>query len=100
MSNHRHPALLSPEHPDAPKYWMHETSGVLARAVEAYLTGKKLDKEQIKLLQASLHQWVQSPVWTPSGSLEVLRLRVAAIECFWDLHRAIEAAVELNMDPL
>ena len=33
--------MLPPEHPDAPKYWMHETSGVLAPACQEVSGGRK-----------------------------------------------------------
>ena len=91
---------LPPDHPDAPKYWMHETSGVLEPVVRAYLQGDDLDAGQVKLMQAYLWQWVASPVWGPSGVLEALRLQVAAITSGADLNGAIWAMGELGMDPL
>lgn len=100
MSNDKTPQLLSPDHPDAPKYWMYETGGVLSYAVRAYLAGRALRLDQIDLMRAYLWQWVKSPVWAPSGVLEALRLRVAAIESEEDIRAAIEAAVALGMDPL
>lgn len=100
MSNHKFPTLLPPDHPDAPKFWMRETSGVLKPVVKAYLDGDPLDVHQIDLMQCYLHQWVRSPVWAPSGALEVLRLRVVTIATREDIDAAIEAAVALAMDPL
>jgi len=94
------PELLPPDHHDAPKYWMYETSGVLKPAVQAYVKGKRLSAHEISLLKAYLWQWVQSPVWAPSGSLEGLRLRVAAITNQEDVHASIAVAVKLGMDPL
>lgn len=92
--------LLPPDHPDAPRYWMHETSGMLAPVVEAYLKGLRLAPNQIKIMRAYLWQWVNSPVWGSSGALESLRLRVAAIKTRQDIHAAIESALDLGMDPL
>ena len=94
------PARLPPDHPDAPKFWMHESSGVLEPVVIAYLHDEELDVAQVKLMKAYLWQWVKSPVWGPSGTLETLRLRVAAIETYEDLGQAIHLATELGMDPL
>ena len=51
-------------------------------------------------MRAYLWQWVKSPVWGPSGALEALRLRVAAIGSLQDIDDAIEAMVEIGMDPL
>ena len=94
------PELLPPDHPDAPKYWMHEASGVLQPVVRAYLDEDELDAAQVGLMRAYLWQWVKSPVWGPSGALEALRLRVAAIGSLQDIDDAIEAMVEIGMDPL
>lgn len=83
-----------------PKYWMYETSGVLQPVVKAYLNGGRLDQNQITIMRAYLWQWLQSPVWAPSGMLESLRLRVAAIETHHDIEAALATADELGMDPL
>ena len=92
--------LLGPDHPDAPKYWMYETSGVLARDIKNYLDGEALDAPAIGRIKAYLWQWVKSPVWRPSGCLEVLRLRVMTITAVEDIRHAISMAEELGMDPL
>lgn len=44
-----------------PGYWMHETSGVLRPAVEAYLFGDAMTPEQIAALRAYLRQWIEAP---------------------------------------
>jgi hypothetical protein len=79
---------------------MYETSGVLKPAVEAYLNAKRLSGREVALLKLYLWQWVNSPVWAPSGALEALRLRVAAIANGDDVDLAVAAAEELGMDPL
>lgn len=92
--------LLPPDHPDAPKFWMNETSGELAAAVKTYLAGERLNNHQVRLMRAYLWQWVRSPVWAPSGTLEALRLRVASIDTQQELSAAIDHATEMGMDPL
>ena len=94
------PKRLPPEHPDAPKYWRYETSGMLQPVVRMFINGARLLPADVKIMKAYLWQWVGSPVWAPSGTLEALRLRVAAIETQEDLDGCVWAAVELNMDPL
>lgn len=91
---------LRPDHPDAPKFWMHESSGVLAPVIRAYLDGAVLDGAQVAVMKAYLWQWVKSPAWAPNGALASLRLRVAAIESTEDIRRAIHVALQLGMDPL
>ena len=94
------PKLPPPDHPDAPKYWMYEASGARAPVVTKYLNNKPLDSAEVKYFKAYLWQWVKSPVWAPSGLLEAVRLRVAAIETVQDIAAALAAMDELCMDPL
>jgi hypothetical protein len=42
----------------------------------------------------------KSPAWRPSGSLECVRLKIAAIENEADILVALDAMDELGMDPL
>lgn len=92
--------MLPIDHPDAPKYWMAESSGVLKPVVHELLHGGDLDANEIRLMKAYLWQWVSSPAWAPSGMLEALRLRVMMIQTTDDIHDAIRAAVNMEMDPL
>ncbi len=94
------PKMLPPDHPDAPKFWMYESSGVLQPVIRKYLLADELTAAEIGLMRAYLWQWVASPVWGPSGALEVLRLRVAAIETTEDIEGAVQMAVNLGIDPL
>lgn len=92
---------LPPEHPDAPKYWMFETSGVLEPVIRAYLQGDDLNKRQVDLMRAYLYQWVSAPVWgAPGGILEAVCLQVSVIACTQDIDAAISAMVTLGIDPL
>lgn len=91
--------LFAPQTPPAaPGYWMHETSGVLRPAVEAYLAGRPLSPLAIAALRAYFRQWIGARVWdaNPHASpeeraqLAALRRRVddltsrAAIEAWLD----------------
>jgi hypothetical protein len=57
---------------DVPGYWMHETSGVLRPAIEAYLTGAPMTPTQVAAMRAYLRQWIDAPGWRGPG---VRRLR-------------------------
>ena len=92
--------LFSPKDPNAPRYWMHESSGVLEPVIVDYLDGKVLSPEQVALMRAYLWQWVKSPVWAANWELDALRIHVAAAETDDDIHGCIGAAVKLGMDPL
>jgi hypothetical protein len=93
---------MSDQRVAVPGYWMHETSGVLRPAVEAYLQGKALSPPQIATLRAYFRQWIMSPVWdqNPHGNPGLAQLRAgidgltsrAAIS-LW-LHKAVEEGID------
>lgn len=92
--------MLPADHPNAPKYWKHETGGELGPAVLQYLSGKSLTLRDVALMKAYLRQWVNSPAWGRSTLLDALRESVAQIRNRDDLERCISATVDLGMDPL
>ncbi len=58
------PALPDPADPRAPKYWKHETSGVVALAVGAFLRAPEaLTNDEIAVMRAYVTQWIDSPAW-------------------------------------
>lgn len=82
-----------------PGYWMHETSGVLRPAVEAYLNGEPMTDEQIAAMRAYLRQWIAAPVWTGNG-VELLRATVDDISCRHGIDVWLDAAMKEGIDPL
>ena len=79
---------LPATHPDAPKYWMYETSGVLADAVDLYLNHReRMTQFALACLRAYCAQWIDSPAWdahpyasaADSRALADLRLDAIAI---------------------
>jgi hypothetical protein len=101
-------ALPPPDHPDAPKYWQHETGGRLRIAVENYLNHRLMTARDVALMREYLSQWIDSPVWelNPSQSarglaaLSALRLRARRILTVQDIHRWIHDALAEGHDPL
>ena len=80
---------------------MYEQSGVLKPVVMKYLKDDMpLSQPQIRIMRDYLYQWVSSPVWAPSGMLEAIRLRVAAIKTQADIDGALNAMMHIGMDPL
>jgi hypothetical protein len=92
-------ALPAPDSPDAPKYWMYETSGVLRPAVEAYLLGHVLTFEQVAALRVYFRQWINSPVWR-GPEVELLRATVDRIWLRRDVDTWLRAAALAEVDPL
>jgi hypothetical protein len=78
-----------------PGYWMHETSGVLRPAVEAYLSHDEMTPGEIAAMRAYLRQWINGfpGVGVLKASVDGLTSR-QAIECW------IEDALDLGIDPL
>lgn len=91
-----------------PRYWMHETTGVLRPAVEAYLLNKSLSPEEIATMRAYLRQWVMSPVWdqnphateTDRDILAELRDAIDRLHTREAIDLWLYDAVALGMDPL
>lgn len=83
----------------APGYWMHETSGALRPAVEAYLRGADLAPEQIAALRAYLRQWIMTPVWH-GEDIELLRRLVDHIESRPTIKAWLARAEQCGIDPL
>jgi hypothetical protein len=93
---------------DAPKYWPCETSGLLKPAVEAYLHGKPLSDDHVRVLRAYLKQWVDSPVWdqNPYANedekqwLAELRRKVDEIHSRNEVRECLSIMTNRGMDPL
>lgn len=91
-----------------PGFWMHETSGVLRPAVEAYLGGGELSAAHVAALHAYCRQWVNSPVWDRNPhagaeereALAMLRRLVDSITSRPTLETWLAAAVDFGIDPL
>jgi len=100
--------IPSPDSPDAPKYWMQETSGVLKPVIEKLLTAENLTPREIAIVRAYFRQWVMAPAWdlNPHASkrsrddLERLRTSVETIRTFRAIARWLADAVSQGMDPL
>lgn len=83
----------------APGYWMHETSGVLRPAVEAYLSGRVLNDAEIGIMRDYLSQWMTQGDWKGSD-VEVLIVALPALRTREDLERWLAAADKRGIDPL
>jgi hypothetical protein len=81
-----------------PGYWMHETSGVLRPAVEAYLQGRRaLTGEEIAAIRAYLRQWIMAD-W--QGDVSTLRASVDGLVSRTAIKRWLDDAAEWGIDPL
>ena len=80
-----------------PRYWMHETSGVLRPAVEAYLHDEPMTDAQIAAMRAYLRRWIEAPHWAGAALLrrDVVGLTSRAAISAW-----LNRAERLGIDPL
>lgn len=93
------PALLSPDDPRAPRFWMHEQSGVLEPVVRKYLDGAELKPHEVVTMRLYLRQWIDSPVWA-GEPVERLRRSAGFIATTADVRRWLDAALDEGIDPL
>ena len=89
----------------APGYWMHETSGVLRPAVEAYLRGETMTPEQIATMRAYLRQWIMAPAWdenpfSTGHDLAELRKRIDWLTTQGAIDAWLRDAELFGVDPL
>jgi hypothetical protein len=92
-------AQRSPTWGFLPGYWKHESTGVLAPAVHAYLGGDALTPEQITILRAYFRQWIAGlGFWGPD--VERLRRDVDALTSRTAIEAWIDLAEQAGCDPL
>jgi hypothetical protein len=84
-----------------PGFWMHEETGVLRPAIEAYLQFQPLSETHIALIRRYLHQWIMAPCWGP-GDVDILslRARVDKLDSRDAIDRWLDDALDCGIDPL
>jgi hypothetical protein len=84
---------------DPPGYWMHETSGVLRAAVEAYLNQEPLTEDQVSAMRAYFRQWIMAD-WAPGRLVDELRSAVDGITSRAAITVWLAEAERAGIDPL
>ena len=82
-----------------PGYWMHETSGALRPAVEAYLNNGEMTPRHIGAMRAYLRQWINSGNWK-GPMIDPLQTRVEEIVTRKDIDDWLNLAEREGIDPL
>lgn len=99
-----------------PLFWRDESTGILGRAVQSYLTdqtgGREATAEEIKLVVLYLDQWIHASCWTQSlvgvgdddgslaGELVGLRKDVKLLATADQVHSWLMRALDFGIDPL
>lgn len=79
-------------------YWMHETTGELRPAIEAYLNGGSLTPRQFAAIRAYLRQWMSGPWKGPM--IDVLRSQLEEVQTREEMTRWLDRALDAGIDPL
>lgn len=82
-----------------PGYWMHETSGTLRPAGEAYLRGEEMTAEEIAAMRAYLRQWIMHPSWL-GPRIATLRTMIDSLTTREAIATWLAIAEEEGVDPL
>ena len=82
-----------------PGYWMHETSGVLRPAVEAYVRGEPMTEAHIAAMRAYFRQWIAAPTWQ-GENIEHLRTSIDGLTSRDALSEWVRLAEQEGIDPL
>ncbi len=77
---------------------MHETSGVLEKAMLAFLRGDALSQADIGALRAYLRQWIGGPWYGPTVSQ--LRADIDGLTDRAAIDRWLSCALDAGVDPL
>lgn len=81
-----------------PRFWMHETSGVLRPAVVAYLSGGEMSDEHVAAMRAYLRQWIAGPF---TGDVaDQLRTDIDGLTTRAAIAKWLRRAVAAGIDPL
>ncbi|MGO8241360.1 hypothetical protein ACC806_35050 [Rhizobium ruizarguesonis] len=81
-----------------PGYWMHETTGVLRPAVEAYWSGE-MSPEHVAAMRAYLRQWIGAPFYQ-GEAIEELRRSIDGLTSHAAIRAWMEVAIVEGVDPL
>jgi hypothetical protein len=68
-----------------PRFWMEETTGALADAVETYMSGEPLAAEQLDMIKLYLRQYVERAVLASDANRKLLLSRVEKLKSTVDL---------------
>ena len=84
--------------PTPPRFWMEETSGVLADAVDAYIAGEKLSTAQLDALKPYLNQFIERAVLAGDANRKLLLQQIAKLRTVADVERFADEASEYGAE--
>lgn len=97
VENPDYPYPFTVERP--PRFWMEETTGALAAAVEVYMRAEPLDAGQVALIKLYLRQYVERAVIDQDADRRRLLERVERLRTVGDVTRLAESLSEAGVEP-
>jgi len=82
-----------------PRFWMEETGGALAVAVEVFMRSEDLDAGQMELLRVYLRQYIERAVITDEADRRRLLGRIDKLRGVRDMERLAEDLSEVGVEP-
>jgi hypothetical protein len=83
VPNPNYPYLFKVATP--PRFWMEETTGVLADAVDTYMNGERLSAAQLDLIKLYLRQYLERAVLASDANRNRLLSRIDKLHTTSDL---------------
>lgn len=82
-----------------PRFWMEETGGVLAKAIEVFMRSEDLDRSQMDILRIYLRQYIERAVITDEADRRRLLSRIDSLRGVRDMERFAEDLSEVGVEP-
>ena len=82
-----------------PRFWMEETSGALAAAVEVYMRSEHLDAGQLELIQLYLRQYLERAVISDEQARKRFLGRIDRLRRVHEVERFAEELAEVGVEP-
>lgn len=85
--------------PQPPRFWMEETSGQLAEAVEVYMRDEPLSSAQLDLLRLYLRQYLERAVMAGEEQRQRFLNRIEKLRKTRDIERLAGELSEFGVEP-
>ncbi|MGB9739336.1 MAG: hypothetical protein C0184_02530 [Chloroflexus aggregans] len=85
--------------PRPPRFWMEETTGRLAAAVEHYMQGEPLTADELEVIKIYLTQYLERAVIEGSADRKRLLSRIPRLRTTRDIERFADELSEVGVEP-
>lgn len=82
-----------------PRFWMEETTGRLAAAIEQYMQGEPLSADQLEVMKLYLKQYLERAVIEGSADRKRLLSRIDRLRTTRDIERFADELSEVGVEP-